>query len=71
MKDLQTVNKNTENFYAPLDHLRKRLLKNKYTIHKNFITLAINSRESLMELFFYLFNCFNQYNKLIQKSMQM
>jgi hypothetical protein len=44
MKDLQTVNKNTENFYAALDHLRKRLLKNKYTIYKNFITLAINSR---------------------------
>jgi hypothetical protein len=44
MKDLESINKNTEKFYAPLDHLRKRLVKNKYTIHKNFISLAINSK---------------------------
>ncbi len=46
------------------------MLKNKYKCHKKLVDLAMNSRESLAELFFYQYNCLNDYYQTIMNAMK-
>lgn len=67
--EIIAVDTNTSAFFYPLDTFRKQLLKNKYRQHKRLLELAENSRESLAELFYYQYNCLNDYYKVILKAM--
>lgn len=70
MSEITAIDTNTNSYLAQVDYFRKRLLRNKYRCHKKIVDLALNSRESLAELFFYQYNCLNDYYQTIMETMK-
>jgi len=70
LSEITAIDTNTNSYLAQVDYFRKRLLRNKYRCHKKIVDLALNSRESLAELFFYQYNCLNDYYQTIMETMK-
>ena len=70
LSEITAIDANTNSYFTQVNHFRKQLLKNKYKFLKKFVDLALNSRESLAELFYYQYNCLNDYYQTIMSEME-